>query len=145
MALSKNRVWTYSLVKLGRNHTSVSACCHTNQIAQVKEIALCVITNSQLSNFLAAKQTLQEADNVINWPRDETNQHVTIQVVAGIGEVRTQSGMHSPSRFEASLTNSRRKSPHMSYGTKYLPPTAFGKLHESFYTTVSPANLLLLR
>ena len=27
---------------------------------------LCVITNSQLANFLAAKQTLLEADNVIN-------------------------------------------------------------------------------
>jgi len=35
-ALSKNRVWTHSLVKLGRNYTSVVACCHTNQIAQVK-------------------------------------------------------------------------------------------------------------
>ena len=35
-ALSKNRVWTRSLVKLGLNHTSVLACCHTNQIAQVK-------------------------------------------------------------------------------------------------------------
>ena len=35
-ALSKNRVWTRSLVKLGRNHTSVLACCRTNQIVQVK-------------------------------------------------------------------------------------------------------------
>ena len=35
-ALSKNRVWTRSLVKLGLNHTSVVACCRTNQIAQVK-------------------------------------------------------------------------------------------------------------
>ena len=35
-ALSKNRVWTRSLVKLGRNHTSVLVCCRTNQIAQVK-------------------------------------------------------------------------------------------------------------
>ena len=35
-ALSKNRVWTCSLVKLGCNHTSTSACCRTNQIAQVK-------------------------------------------------------------------------------------------------------------
>ena len=35
-ALSKNRVWTRSLVKLGRNYTSVVACCRTNQIAQVK-------------------------------------------------------------------------------------------------------------
>ena len=35
-ALSKNRVWTLSLVTLGRNHMSVSACCRTNQIAQVK-------------------------------------------------------------------------------------------------------------
>ena len=34
-ALSKNRVWTH-LVKLGRNYTGVVACCHTNQIAQVK-------------------------------------------------------------------------------------------------------------
>ena len=24
------------MVKLGRNHTSISACCHTNQIAQVE-------------------------------------------------------------------------------------------------------------
>ena len=32
----KNRVWTRSLVKLGLNHTSVVACCRTNQIAQVK-------------------------------------------------------------------------------------------------------------
>ena len=60
-ALSKNRVhWA-----LGRNHTSVcvSTCCRTNQIAQV-----CVITNSQLANFLAPKQTLLAAclvaDNV---------------------------------------------------------------------------------
>ena len=35
-ALSKNRVWTPSLVKLGRNYTSVASCCRTNQIAQVK-------------------------------------------------------------------------------------------------------------
>ena len=35
-ALSKNRVWTSSLVKLGRNYTSVVSCCRTNQIAQVK-------------------------------------------------------------------------------------------------------------
>ena len=60
-ALSKNRVWTRSLVKLGLNHTSVVACCRTNQIAQV-----CVITNSQLANFLAAKQTLLVPGNVIN-------------------------------------------------------------------------------
>ena len=35
-ALSKNRVWTPSLVKLGRNYTSVVSGCRTNQIAQVK-------------------------------------------------------------------------------------------------------------
>ena len=35
-ALSKNRVWTLSLVKLGRNYTSVVSCCRINQIAQVK-------------------------------------------------------------------------------------------------------------
>ena len=35
VALSTNRVWTRSLVKLGHNHTSVLACCCTNQIAQV--------------------------------------------------------------------------------------------------------------
>ena len=35
-ALSKNRIWTRSLVKLGLNHMSVLACCRTNQIAQVK-------------------------------------------------------------------------------------------------------------
>ena len=35
-ALSKNRVWTPSLVKLGCNYTSVVSCCRTNQIAQVK-------------------------------------------------------------------------------------------------------------
>ena len=35
-ALSKNRVWTPSLVELGCNYTSVSACCSTNQIAQVE-------------------------------------------------------------------------------------------------------------
>ena len=35
-ALSKNRVWTPSLVKLGHNYTSVVSCCRTNQIAQVK-------------------------------------------------------------------------------------------------------------
>ena len=35
-ALSKNRVWTRSLVKLGRNYTSVVACCRTNQIAEVE-------------------------------------------------------------------------------------------------------------
>ena len=35
-ALSKNRVWTPSLVKLGRNYMSVVSCCRTNQIAQVK-------------------------------------------------------------------------------------------------------------
>ena len=34
-ALSENRVWTHSLVKLGCNYMSVSACCRTNQIAQV--------------------------------------------------------------------------------------------------------------
>ena len=32
-ALSKNRFWTRSL---GRNYTSILACCRTNQIAQVK-------------------------------------------------------------------------------------------------------------
>ena len=31
-----------------------------------KVIVLCIITNSQLANFLAAKQTLLVADNVIN-------------------------------------------------------------------------------
>ena len=40
-----------------------------------------------------------------------------------------QSGMHSPSRLEASL--SRGKSPRISYGAKSLPPTAFGKLNLS--------------
>ena len=35
-ALSKNRVWTRSPVKLGLNRTSISARCRTNQIAQVK-------------------------------------------------------------------------------------------------------------
>ena len=35
-ALSKNRVWTRSLVKLRLNLTTVLACCRTNQIAQVK-------------------------------------------------------------------------------------------------------------
>ena len=35
-ALSKNRVWTPSLVKLGCNYTSVVSCCRTNQIAPVK-------------------------------------------------------------------------------------------------------------
>ena len=49
--------------------------------------------------------------------------------------------MHSPSRLEASLRNSRGKSPRISYGAKSLPPTAFGKLHEPFYTTVSPCTL----
>ena len=62
--LSKNRVWTRSPVKLGLNHTSVSARCCTNQIAQVN--CVYVITNSQLANILAAKQTLLVADNVIN-------------------------------------------------------------------------------
>ena len=32
-ALSENRVWTRSL---GRNYTSILACCCTNQIAKVK-------------------------------------------------------------------------------------------------------------
>jgi len=45
---------------------SVVACCRTNQTAQVEYIALCIITNSQLANFLAPKQTLLVADNVIN-------------------------------------------------------------------------------
>ena len=31
------------------NHTNISACCRTSQIAQVKEIALCIITNNQLA------------------------------------------------------------------------------------------------
>ena len=66
-------------------------------------------------------------------------QHAATLVVAGI--VTTQSGMHSPSRFEASLRNSRGKSPRISYGAKSLPPTQFGKLHEPFYTTVSPCVL----
>ena len=35
-ALSKNRVWTYSLGKLGPNYKVCQASCHTNQIAQVK-------------------------------------------------------------------------------------------------------------
>ena len=35
-ALLKNRVWTRSQVKLGRNYTSVVGCCRTNQIVQVK-------------------------------------------------------------------------------------------------------------
>ena len=44
--------------------------------------------------------------------------------------------MHSPSTLEESLKNSRRKSPHISYRA-----TAFGKLCEPFYTTVSPCTL----
>ena len=35
-ALSKNRVWTHSLVKLGHNYMNVSACYCTNQIPQVE-------------------------------------------------------------------------------------------------------------
>ena len=36
VALSNNRVWTLSLLKLVCNHISVTACCCTIQIAQVK-------------------------------------------------------------------------------------------------------------
>ena len=35
-ALRPCRVWTLSPIKLGCNHTSVSACCCTHQIARVK-------------------------------------------------------------------------------------------------------------
>ena len=42
-------------------------------------------------------------------------QHAATLVVAVIGKVRTQSGMHSPSRLEASLRNSRGKSPRISF------------------------------
>ena len=41
----------------------------------------------------------------------------------------------------ACMRNSRGKSPRISYGAKSLPPTAFGKLHEPFYTTVSRCTL----
>ena len=44
---------------------SVLACCRTNQIAQVDKLRY-VITNSQLANFLAPKQMLLVADNLIN-------------------------------------------------------------------------------
>ena len=65
--LSKNRVWTCSLVKLGHNHTSVLARCRTYQInCPGKVNCVYVITNSQLANILAAKQKLLVADNVIN-------------------------------------------------------------------------------
>ena len=50
--------------------------------------------------------------------------------------IRTQSAMHSPSRLEASLRNSRGKLPHISYGAKSRPPTAFGKLHEQLLALV---------
>ena len=56
-------------------------------------------------------------------------------VVAVIGYVRTQSGMHSPTRLQTSLRNSIGKSPHISYANS-LPPTVFGKLHEPFYTII---------
>ena len=49
--------------------------------------------------------------------------------------------MHSSSRLEASLRNSRGKLPRISYGAKSVLPTVFGKLHaEPFYTTVSPCK-----
>ena len=73
---------------------------------------------------------------------DLSYHHAATLIVAVISQVRTQSGMHSPSRLEGSLRNSRGKLPRISYGTKYRPPTAFGELHEPFYTTVSAADLL---
>ena len=65
----KNRVWTCSLVKLEHNYTSISACCCTKQIAQVK---FYITTNRHLAEFLAPKQTVLVTDNAINtynyWP-----------------------------------------------------------------------------
>ena len=55
--------------KLGRNHTSVLACCRTNQIAQRSKLGLNVITDSQLAKFQAPKLkllVLVVTDNVIN-------------------------------------------------------------------------------
>ena len=49
--------------------------------------------------------------------------------------------MHSSSRLEASLRNSRGKSPCISYGAKSLPPTVCGKLREPIYKTVSLCTL----
>ena len=60
----KNRVWTLSRVKPGRNYTSVLACCHTDHIAQ--EIVNYIITDSQLADLLVTKQTLLVVDNVMN-------------------------------------------------------------------------------
>ena len=51
------------MVKLGRNHTSILACCQTNQIVQVKKLRY---ANSQLANVLVPKQMLLVVDNVIN-------------------------------------------------------------------------------
>ena len=45
---SKNRIWTHSLVKVGRNYMSMSACCHTNQIAQGKQITFTQIASLQI-------------------------------------------------------------------------------------------------
>ena len=55
--------------------------------------------------------------------------------VAVIGKVRTQSGMHSPSRLEAFLKTSRAMEQNLCRLLR------FGKLHEPFYTTVSPSTL----
>ena len=50
--------------------------------------------------------------------------------------------MHSPSKLEASLRNSRGKSPRISYGAKSLLPTVFGKLHELSTQLLALVHLL---
>ena len=47
-ALLKNRVSTPLLLKQGRNYTSVSSCCWTNQIAQGSKLCL---TSSQIASL----------------------------------------------------------------------------------------------
>ena len=62
-ALSKNKVWTHSLVKLGRNYMSISACCRTNQTAQGSKLCL---TSSQIHSLqVFGARTLQVTDNAV--------------------------------------------------------------------------------
>ena len=63
VASSKNRVWTFSLVKLGPNNCK-GQCCRTNQIAQRSELCLYVITDSQLADFWVPKFALLVNDKV---------------------------------------------------------------------------------
>lgn len=65
VASSKNRVWTFSLVKLGPNNCKVY--CHVVPIGLLREVNYAymhVITDSQLADFWVPKLALLVNDKV---------------------------------------------------------------------------------